>query len=215
MCFSITASFSAGIVLTVVGAMTLGKVKTKQDILLASIPLLFAAQQFIEGLLWLVLLSGKSAVEQYWLTQSYAAFVGVIWPLVIPISIFLIEANNLRRRLVLLCLAVGIGLAIYTLRIIAVSEVNAVISNHCIQYGGVDAAGNFLLILYVIATIVPFFCSSCRSINIIGLMNMVTFFIAYYSYEINFASGWCFLAAVVSGFIYLHFSRTVRLLMER
>lgn len=210
MCFSAPASFSAGIVLTVVGTMTLGKVKAKQELLLASIPLLFAAQQLVEGFLWLVLLSGKSATGQYWLTQSYAAFVGIVWPLVIPASIFLIEPNRFKKRLMLMFLAIGAGLAAYTLKIIIASDVTAVIANRCIQYNGVAGAGIFLLIPYVIATSAAFFCSGYRSINLIGIMNMIAFFIAYYSYEINFASGWCFLAAVVSGFIYLHFSRAAK-----
>jgi hypothetical protein len=205
MCFSATASFAASGVLAVIGGLTLAKVKHPQDRLFASIPLIFAAQQLIEGLLWITLLRGGSADTQYWLTQSYAAFVGIIWPLMVPASIYLIEPDRFRKRLILGCLTIGAGLALYTLKVIAGTGVNAVIVQQCIQYEGVAAAGTSLLILYIIATSVAFFCSSHRSVNIVGLMNILVFLIAYYSYEINFASGWCFLAAVVSSFIYLHF----------
>ena len=53
MCFSATASFTAGIVLTVIGVATVKKTQRKTEIPFAMVPLLFGLQQFIEGLLWL------------------------------------------------------------------------------------------------------------------------------------------------------------------
>ena len=53
MCFSATASFSAGTVLTVLGVATMRATRRKAEIPLASIPLLFGLQQIVEGMLWL------------------------------------------------------------------------------------------------------------------------------------------------------------------
>jgi hypothetical protein len=56
MCFSATASFTAGAVLLGVGALTLRSALTSRQrhvLPFAAIPLLFAIQQLIEGVIWL------------------------------------------------------------------------------------------------------------------------------------------------------------------
>ncbi|MFA6920729.1 MAG: hypothetical protein WC216_02715 [Gallionella sp.] len=55
MCFSPHASFAAAAVLTLIGVVTLGKPRVKGEWLLAALPLIFAAQQLTEGILWLIL----------------------------------------------------------------------------------------------------------------------------------------------------------------
>ena len=53
MCFSATASFSAGAVLLGLGALTLKSARRPRELLYAAIPLLFAIQQLSEGVIWL------------------------------------------------------------------------------------------------------------------------------------------------------------------
>ena len=59
MCFSATASFTAGAVLLGVGTLTLRSALAsrhshrRRDLPFAAIPLLFAIQQLIEGVVWL------------------------------------------------------------------------------------------------------------------------------------------------------------------
>jgi hypothetical protein len=53
MCFSAGASFGASAVLGAIGIVTLTKAKTTDQIPFASIPLLFAVQQAVEGTLWI------------------------------------------------------------------------------------------------------------------------------------------------------------------
>ncbi|MEW5858245.1 MAG: DUF6629 family protein [Cyanobacteriota bacterium] len=55
MCFSATASFTAGTTLSVLGVATLTQIRSRQEVLLGIFPLLFATQQFIEGWVWLTL----------------------------------------------------------------------------------------------------------------------------------------------------------------
>ena len=55
MCFSTSASFAAGITLTVIGVASIKKVKDPSQFLFASIPFLFGVQQFAEGVLWLTI----------------------------------------------------------------------------------------------------------------------------------------------------------------
>ena len=53
MCFSATANFVGSGVLGAVGVVTLTRVKHRHELLFASLPVLFAIHQVIEGFVWL------------------------------------------------------------------------------------------------------------------------------------------------------------------
>ena len=53
MCFSATASFSAGAVLLGLGTLALKTASRPRELPFAAIPLLFAIQQLSEGVIWL------------------------------------------------------------------------------------------------------------------------------------------------------------------
>lgn len=55
MCFSAEANFIVGGSLIIVGAAIIKKVRNDKDLPVALIPLIFAAQQITEGLLWISL----------------------------------------------------------------------------------------------------------------------------------------------------------------
>ncbi len=205
MCFSAPVSFSTSATLAVIGIMTLRKTAYNKEIPLGLLPLLFAIQQFIEGILWLTLPQG----EQYWLTQTYAFFVGIVWPILVPLAIFIIEPISIRKRLILPVIITGIMVGIYTLTIIINIGVSATIKESCLiyQYDGDDKS--YILIAYVIATCAAFFISSQRRLNFIGALNISGFIAAYYFYRLSYASVWCFFAAVVSGLIYLYFRKNI------
>jgi len=52
VCFSATANFVAAAFFGAVGIVTLTKVKHRRELLFASVPILFAVHQFIEGFVW-------------------------------------------------------------------------------------------------------------------------------------------------------------------
>lgn len=53
MCFSATASFSAGVILLGAGVLAVRAARSPRELPLAAIPLLFSIQQLIEGVVWL------------------------------------------------------------------------------------------------------------------------------------------------------------------
>ena len=53
MCFSATASFSAGAALLIVGAVTVRRARRRAELPFSLIPVLFGIQQLIEGAIWL------------------------------------------------------------------------------------------------------------------------------------------------------------------
>lgn len=89
MCFSATASFTAGAVLSTIGVVSIKKAKRPAEILFASIPLLFALQQISEGFLWLALTNPEYAYMENVSTHIFIAFAQVVWPFWIPFSIFI------------------------------------------------------------------------------------------------------------------------------
>jgi hypothetical protein len=82
MCFSATASFSAGAVLLGPGTLTLRSAMAKHQrraLPFAAIPLLFAIQQPIEGVIWLTFIY-EAALLNSVMTHVYSFFTHVLWP---------------------------------------------------------------------------------------------------------------------------------------
>lgn len=98
MCFSATASFTAGVILVTAGALTLRHVKSKSTILFACIPLLFGIQQIVEGIVWT---SFESPMLHAVATYVFVMFSHVLWPSFVPFSIWLIEKDPMRKKILL------------------------------------------------------------------------------------------------------------------
>lgn len=113
MCFSAEASFIVGGSLLVIGGVIITKVKEKKDYPVALIPFIFAAQQTTEGFLWIALLQNNLAM-QFWLSNLYAIFVGVIWPPYVPLALYFAETEILRKKIIGLIGIAGFALAAYT-----------------------------------------------------------------------------------------------------
>jgi len=206
MCFSPTISFVASAGLVVIGIATLKQTRTRREMALAAVPLLFAAQQFIEGMIWLSLLYERLAFLQPELVPLYSAFAGILWPLFITLSLWLIEPEKNRRAAMLAVGVMGLTVALYTVYVIAYFDISVEIAKNCILYDNAAPQNDYMVPFYVVATCAAFFLSSLRSIQWLGLMNMCMFLIAYYLYRTNLVSVWCFFAAVISGLIYGHFT---------
>ena len=99
MCFSAPASFAAATGLGLVGAASIGRASEIREVPLASIPLVFAAQQMIEGGLWLALGSDDLSRWIPLLANAFMFSALVVWPVWAPLSVMLVERNRARRRL--------------------------------------------------------------------------------------------------------------------
>lgn len=204
MCFSASASFIAGITLSVVGVVTIRKAERKSELAFASIPLLFGIQQFIEGMLWLSfrfdapLLNATS-------TYAFSLFSHVLWPMFVPFSVRLLETVPWRRWVMNGFMMVGALIGFYLLFLIirypVVSEVDeniVYVSPHFYQLPA--------MALYLAATCVSTFFSSHRIVIVFGVLALLLFFVAYWFYTVALFSVWCFFAAILSFIIYLYFS---------
>ena len=204
MCFSATASFVAGGALAATGAVTISKAKTKAELPLASIPLLFGIQQIIEGVIWVSF--GLPALSTV-MTYLYLMFAYVLWPIFVPIAVLLIETNPVRKNILRVLSLIGFVLGMYLLYFIFADPSKAHIVNQSIAYDYRHLYELLPLFLYVLVTCGSGLVSSHRIIQVFGVAALATFFVANWFYNITFISVWCFFAAILSVLIYWHFKK--------
>jgi len=210
MCFSAEASFIVGGTLLIVSANTIKKAHHKKDLPIALIPLIFALQQIIEGSLWITLENDNMPQVQLWLGNIYGVFIGIIWPLYAPYSVYSAETDRKRRKIIASIGIIGLGLAIYTIIGLINQPIVAEIINHSINYKHDVDGYQVVIVMYLLATCVPFIFSSFRHLYIAGIVITFGFFVAYWTYTETFASVWCFYAAIASALIYLYFSHRIK-----
>jgi hypothetical protein len=200
MCFSAGASFTAGVLLTFVGTETLRKVHKPSQIALASIPVFFAGQQFTEGALWLTLGQASHAGLQTLFTHLFLVMAQMVWPVLVPLSVLLLERNKTRRRILAGLLMVGVVIALYYgYRLIAYSMHAEIIGHHVVyQDTASDSSGLVTIVLYLFATIAPFFVSGAHRVYALGIIMSLSFIVSALFYIHCLTSVWCFFAAVIS-----------------
>lgn len=189
MCCSATASFVTAGLTGTIGVIAVGQATDPCEWPLASVPIFFAMQQSIEGLLWLDLSSGRAATG---LPLLFLLFAEVFWPVYVPVSILFVEPKARRRQLIFLCLAVGLGVSAYLLQWILTHAHGATIINDHIVYYTEDRHSDALAVAYLAATTLPGMLSSRRTLLLLGSIIFVGSAVAYAFYWETFVSVWCF-----------------------
>jgi len=204
MCFSATASFTSGVLLSTVGAATIRENKEPGRRLFAAIPMVFGLQQLSEGFVWLTL---QSPGHDLLLKVSMYLFLTVAlvcWPTIMPLSVLLMEKSEQRRKALYAVLALGLLVSLGCAIAMLLYPVTAQISNHLILYT-VDfplQISNEALIAYVIATLTPLFISSQNRVPVLGVVMVLAYLVAFFFFREYLISVWCFLAALLSVIIY-------------
>src|ERR1700747_2341362 len=98
MCFSAAANFVGSGVLATVGVVTLTRVKHRRELLFASLPLLFAIHQFIEGFVWLGLDGMLSPTFTHNMGAAFMRYAQGLLPFLLPLSVLLFEPDRTSRR---------------------------------------------------------------------------------------------------------------------
>lgn len=201
MCFSKEASFTAAAVLGLVGALTIKSTRSRNQLLVAAIPLLFAIQQFSEGVLWMQLGDVKPDPALFSLAQkTFLMFAFFVWPIWIPLALAFLEQISWRRMVLFALLAGGTALsATNLLYFLNDPAIQVQIANHSIQYIGHAPEQLFLYPFLVLA---PWFVSSTSRMWAVGTIMLAAWVVAYYLYSVTFVSVWCFFCALVSSSIY-------------
>ena len=203
MCFSATASFTASALLVVAGTIAIRTSVRSQQWAFASIPLLFAVQQFLEGFVWLGLSAVTPSHDVPTLARAYLVFAQVLWPIWVPLSLWLLEEDVRRRQRLLWCMGAGVLAAAYLGWAVLASSPVASIDGHQVHYtihypGDLQHPSS---VLYFVATVLSTFISSARRMGLLGLALILTYVVAAVGFPGNVISVWCYFAALISGVI--------------
>ena len=206
MCFSATASFTAGAGLLVIGAITIRLSRDRAELPFAAIPVLFGVQQLIEGALWLTF-PDKAPLLNAILTHIYSLFSHVLWPVYVPIAVSLLEPISWRRRVLVWIALAGGAVGLFLLYFLVTLPIVAQVEGHHIAYKSPHFYAVTVMALYVLGTCVSSMFSSYGSVRWFGVVSLLSFGAASVFYAAWFISVWCFFAAVLSSIILLHFLR--------
>lgn len=201
MCFSASASFGVSAVLLTAGAVAIRKVNQPNQIPFAAIPLIFGIQQFTEGVLWLSLTSDDYAQWKHPFKYIFLIFAEVIWPVWVPLSIWLIEEKVKRKNILLVILILGSGLSLLLLYNLFSSEVRVVVSDYHISYRHTfqpTEIVKYISVIYFTATVIPALVSGVKRVIWVGGLILMSYIVTKVFFEEFVISVWCFFAALIS-----------------
>lgn len=205
MCFSATASFGAGVVLSVVGAAAIKKAQSPSQIAFASIPLLFAMQQITEGFLWLALSDPAYSSLQQVTTYNFLFFAQVAWPVWVPFAVLQLDPKEKRRMIEKILVGIGAVVSLYLAYCLLNYRVEAKIVGYHISYEQDYPASlsRYGGLLYIIATIGPPFFSRVKRMWLLGVTVLISYAVTAIFYTDYIVSVWCFFASIISVAIYV------------
>lgn len=218
MCFSPVASFIASGALSVIGVASIQSVlrrgtKARGELVFASIPLVFAAQQLVEGVVWLSFGASFCSVETAALINSvstylYLVFAFLLWPILVPFAVLLMEKDVWRQRLLGVLSGIGIAVSSYLLYHVLYQPVSSEIFGHSIRYTvGNTASSVASAMWYVLATCGAYLLSSHSRVRWFGVFYIVALAIAYHFWNATWYSVWCFFSAALSVGVVWHVHR--------
>jgi hypothetical protein len=208
VCFSATADFVGSGILGTIGVLTLWEVRQRRELLLAAVPCLFALHQLTEGIVWLGLDHTLGPTVAHVAGIVYLFYAQVVLPVLLPLSVLLIEPTQGRRRRMLGFLALGIVLAVYMLWGLIAYPLEVSALDHGIVYLNEVTTTTPVAVLYIIATCGALFFSGFRDLVLLGSVNLVGLIVVVLVRRYEFTSIWCAYAAVVSVIIYFFFRRS-------
>jgi len=205
MCFSSNASFGAGIILSTIGILSIKLAKLPNQIMFACIPLVFAIQQLTEGFLWVALLNPKYASLEIVSTYNFLFFAQVVWPFLVPFSIYKLEKEIRRKKILFGLSVIGLVVSMYLAYCLLNYQVVAnIIGNHMsYKQDYPKDISKYCALLYIIATIVPPFFSSIKWMWLLGLTIFISYIMTTIFYVDYIVSVWCFFASIISMAVWL------------
>lgn len=222
MCFSATASFGAGILLTGIGVAAIKSTRNRKQLPLSLIPLVFGAQQITEGFLWLALSDPAFSWLENATTLLFLFFAQVAWPVWVPFAILKFETDKRRKQVLLVLTWIGALVSAHLAWCLVAYHVEAEILGMHISYiqHYPEKLSRFGGVLYMVATIIPPFLSSARYMWLVGVLVLVSYIITTIFYTDYIVSVWCFFASIISAAIFLvirlakncavpHYSKTI------
>lgn len=205
MCFSAAANFVGSGFLGAVGVLTLTKVKHRRELLFATLPILFAIHQFIEGFVWLGLDGILSPAVTHDMGAAFMLYAQGLLPFLIPLSVVLFEPNASSRRRMLPFAVLGGATTLYILWALAAFPTEVYVRANSIVYINSATNNTWVAVLYVIVTCGSLFFSEVRPMVLFGAANLTILLVVMAFKRYAFTSLWCAYAAIASVIILAYF----------
>ena len=203
MCFSAGASFGAAAVLSLAGAGAVAGAQTKAQSLFAAIPFIFSLQQVMEGILWL---AQKNEELQTWgtlFTYAFLVFALVLWPVYIPFTIWLLEKEKKRKKILSVLLLIGSAVSACLIAVLFIYPVHILTTHNHIHFSFDFPQWNenfiwLASLLYFMATIAAPFFSGIKRMKWLGMGFLAAYLFSLVFFKGYLISMWCYFAAVLS-----------------
>ncbi len=196
-------------VLGAVGVVTLTRVKHRRELLFASLPVLFAIHQFIEGFVWLGLDGILSPAVAHDMGAAFMLYAQGLLPFLLPMSVLLFEPTAKSRRRMLPFLMLGGATTLYILWALTAFPLELYVRGNSIVYINQATNNEAVAVLYVIATCGSLFFSKIRMMVVFGAANLVILLAVMVVKRYAFTSLWCAYAAVASVIILAYFWKSM------
>jgi len=199
MCFSAEASFGASAAILTIGVLSMGKSRTVAQRVFSCIPIIFSVQQFTEGVLWSSLTHPGMTAWVNISTYTFLLFAQVVWPVIIPLSIRLLENQAGRQKILDIILIIGVLVSAFLGYILLTGRVQSSISCHHIEYDvNYPKWLTNLSIFYFITTVISPIISSIKKVRLLGLVILISYLFTRLFYDQYLISVWCYFAALIS-----------------
>lgn len=201
----IVLNFTLAGALLIVGALTLKKVSRPREWVFASLPLLFGLHQFDQGIVWLGLMNLINPQTLHTAAELFVFYAQAVLPFWVPLAVWLIEPNGVKRKLLAALLVIGALLAAYVGWGLTQYPTNVYIHNGSLVYSNAATEYLWVGLLYILTTCGSLILSRSVTVQLFGWLNLIGLVIVYLLAHYAFTALWCLYAAMVSGMLYLHF----------
>ncbi len=202
MCFSAQADLVGGVVVGAIGLDVARHVHQRRDHLaLACLPMLFAAHQLDETLVWWGLQGHVPTGVGHVATWVYLLFAFVVLPWYVPAAIWALEPPGPRRLAMAPFVGLGGVVSAVLLAAMVRGPVTARLGHYHVAYGAGLHAGLVIVAAYVVATCGSAVISGYRHVALFGVINLIAVAVLARLEVDGFASLWCGWAAVTSAAI--------------
>lgn len=208
MCFSAEASFTGAVVVGAWGIATLPLVKAPREIPYAALPLAFAVHQALEGFTWLELDGQTDAVVSGWGVHYWILFAWALLPTWVPVSVWLIERDEQRRRMLVPLMVIGVLLSIFMASQTLLDGTEVRVVGHSLDYIMPFDRAWLLAVPYVLATCLAPWASTWKYVRWFGIGNFLAMSAAAIIKFAAYSSLWCTFAAFLSALVFWHFWST-------
>jgi hypothetical protein len=203
MCFSAQADLVAAVGVGIVAVDAVRHVRAPAQWWLASIPVVLAAHQLVEALVWLSLEGRVPDVVGRIAIWGYLAIAFGLLPILVPIAVGALEPSTNRVRAAAFGV-LGAGVAAVLMYAVIDGPVEARIEGRHIDYSVDLWHGHFVVVMYVVATCGSLLVSRHTHVRWFGAVNLVAVSLIAWVDQNALISLWCLWAALTSVGVALH-----------